>query len=244
MKKNLAILLIFGLLVIGLIVLFGFIFPIVINLFLFNHYFKSIMLLLIFVLVVLKSKLTWEKNVVILVGIFVILGTFMDSAGTPIYNKPLEWILSPFGQVQIDTNIFNYAPGEYSITNKISLIKDGGQVIKLNTVFLYIYRLVQYLVLYSVLATILGTVVKIMDKKQQKFYVKEEAISPELELKIDIEKQRREEEKEKRLILPEEVKESVLELKKAQEIIKAIKLIREHTDLSISEAKKLIEELE
>lgn len=244
MKKNLAILLIFGLLVIGLIVLFGFIFPIVINLFLFNHYFKSIMLLLIFVLVVLKSKLTWEKNVVILVGIFVILGTLMDAAGNPIYNKPLEWILSPFGQVQIDTNVLNYAPGEYSITSKISLIKDSGQVIKLNTVYIYIYRLIQYLVLYSVLATILGAVVKIMDKRQPKFYVKEEAISSELELKMDMEKQRREEEKAKRLILPEEVKESVLELKKAQEIIKAIKLIREHTDLSISEAKKLIEELE
>lgn len=244
MKKNLAILLFFGLIVIGLIVLFGFIFPIVINLFLFNHYFKSIMLLLIFVLIVLKSKLTWERNVVILVGIFVIFGTFMDSAGNPIYNKPLEWILSPFGQVQIDTNVLNYAPGEYSITNKMSLIKDSGQVIKLNTVFIYIYRLVQYLVLYSLLATILGTVVKIMDKKQQKFYVKEEAISSELELKMDMEKQRREEEKAKRLILPEEVKESVLELKKAQEIIKAIKLIREHTDLSIAEAKKLVEELE
>lgn len=244
MKKNLAILLFFGLIVIGLIVLFGFIFPIVINLFLFNHYFKSIMLLLIFVLIVLKSKLTWERNVVILVGIFVIFGTFMDAAGNPIYNKPLEWILSPFGQVQIDTNVLNYAPGEYSITNKMSLIKDSGQVIKLNTVFIYIYRLVQYLVLYSLLATILGTMVKIMDKRQPKFYVKEEAISSELELKMDMEKQRREEEKAKRLILPVEYKEKVLELKKSGDIIKAIKLVRDNTDLSLAEAKKLVEEME
>ena len=59
-----------------------------------------------------------------------------------------------------------------------------------------------------------------------------------------MEKQRREEEKEKRLILPVEFKEKVLELKKSGDIIKAIKLIRDNTDLSIAEAKKLIEELE
>lgn len=244
MKKNLTILLSLALIVAVLIVLIGFVFPILINVFLFNPYFKSIVLLLAFVLIVLTKKLTWERNVVLLIGVFVIVGTFMDTSGNLIYNKPLEWILSPFGQVQIETNVYNYAPGEYSITDSMSIIRKSGQVDKINTVFIYLYRLIQYLVLYSILATILGFVVKVIEKRQPKFYVKEEEISPELELKMDMEKQRREEEKAKRLILPEEVKERVLRLKKAEEIIKAIKLIREHTDLSIAEAKKLLEELE
>lgn len=244
MKKNLTILLVLFLFA-GIILFTGFVFPILIRAYLYQPYVKSILLFVIFTIVVIRGRFTWNNYVMIPIAIFTILGTFMDSAGNPIYNKPLEWLFSSIGQLQIDTNVYNYAPGEYSITDHLSVLKSDGQVVQVHTVFLYLYRFFQYLFFYSAVSTLFGTLIKLLpDHKVIPPLKKEEEVSVEIKQKIEEEIKRREEVTKRRITLSNEVMQSVLELKRENQIIKAIKLVRDHTDLSLSEAKALVESLE
>jgi|GEM_PF-2347931 len=243
MKKNLRILLMFTLAA-AILFLLIFAFPIVMKAVFFTPYVKSAVILLIFIIIVLKNKMSWKNNVVFVVGIFSLVGMLMDTAGNPIYNKPLAVIVSSIGELSIETNTYNYAPGEYSITDYIRIIKGEGEVMNLHIILLYLYRFIQYIILYSIVATLLGIFVKRMpDNKLTLLPAAEDELTPELKQKVQAEQRRREEEKIKRQTLPEEVKETVYQLKKSENSIKAIKVIREYTDLSLEEAKKLLDEL-
>ncbi|BCJ94240.1 hypothetical protein acsn021_18090 [Anaerocolumna cellulosilytica] len=243
MKKNLRVLFMFT---VGAIILFLliFAFPIVMTAIFFTPYVKSALILLIFISIVLKNKLSWKNSVVFVVGIFSLVGMLMDTAGNPIYNKPLAVIVSSVGELNIESKTYNYAPGEYSITDYISIIKSEGEVVNLHIILLYLYRFVQYIILYSIVATLLGLLVRRMPDNKIPLVPVVEEVTPELNQRIQEEKRRREEEKKNRLTLSVEVKDTVIQLKKTENSIKAIKVIREHTDVSLAEAKKLLDELE
>ncbi|WP_185967474.1 hypothetical protein [Clostridium sp. HBUAS56010] len=243
MKKNLTILFVLFILA-GIILLAGFVFPILIKAFLYEPYVKSIVLFVIFAIVVFRGRFTWNNYIMIPIAVVTIIGTFMDSAGNPFFNKPLEWLVSSVGQMQINTSVYNYAPGEYSITDQLRIIKSDGKIMELHTVFLYLYRFFQYLIFYSAVSVLFQPVVKLLSGRQVTLPVKKEELSFEMTEKIEAEKRRRAQALEQRHILPEEVRASVLTLKRNQELIKAIKLVRNHTDLSLGEAKELVEGME
>jgi ribosomal protein L7/L12 len=244
MKKNLTIVLILFLFI-GLILLTGFIFPILINAFFYQPYLKSIVIFVVFAIVVFQKRLTWDNYIMIPVAVVTVIGTFMDTSGNVVFNKPLEWMFSSIGQLQIDTSVYNYAPGEYSITDHLRILKDDGQIMEIHTVFLYLYRFAQYLIFYVIAAILFGALVKLLPDKKVIHLVKDrEEMTLEMRQKIEAEKRKRENEREQRLILSEEVRTSVKVLISSNDIIKAIKLVREHTDLSLGDAKKLVEELE
>ena len=135
LKKNLTILFVLFILA-GIILLAGFVFPILIKAFLYEPYVKSIVLFVIFAIVVFRGRFTWNNYIMIPIAVVTIIGTFMDSAGNPFFNKPLEWLVSSVGQMQINTSVYNYAPGEYSITDQLRIIKSDGKIMELHTVFL------------------------------------------------------------------------------------------------------------
>jgi len=66
--------------------------PLVFQTFLHNHWIRAVVLLVIFSGVVLLRRLTWKGSLVFVIGIFALFGMFIDTAGHPVTNKPLEWI--------------------------------------------------------------------------------------------------------------------------------------------------------
>ncbi|MEK3899170.1 MULTISPECIES: hypothetical protein [unclassified Paenibacillus] len=242
--KNLKILLGVFVFAAVMVVLFGWGGPIVLKLFLHNDYARSVILLVVFSLVVFGKRMNWSNGLVIVIALFSFFGMFIDSAGNPVYNKPLEWIISPFGQLQVDRHVTNYAPGQFSITENVSILKPDGEVTRLSTVWLYLYRLAQYMVLYSIVGTLLAAV---RGSKPERWPVPaatvDETLTPHMEQQVAAELKRREAASTSLKVVPEEVQEHVRQLKKDGQLILAIKLVRQHTDMPLGEAKRYVEEM-
>lgn len=242
--KNVKILLLFFGFAAVMVLLFGWGLPVVFQLFLHNDYIRSLTLLVVFSMVVLVKRLNWSNYLVFAVAIFSFLGMMIDTAGNPVTNKPLEWIVSPIGQLQLDQDINNYAPGQYVISDNLSILKPGGEMVTLSTVWLYLYRCAQYLVLYSIVGTLLAV---IRGSKPERWPVPaatvDETLTPDMEQRVAAELKRREAASTTLRVLPEEVQEHVRQLKKDGKLILAIKLVRQHTDMPLGEAKRYVEEM-
>ncbi|WP_379163138.1 hypothetical protein [Paenibacillus sp. sgz5001063] len=245
MKKNATILIVVFLFAAAMVLLFGWVLPAVLQFYLYNYYIRGITLLVIFSGVVLWRRFSWSHYIVYVIAVFALLGMMMDTAGNAIYNKPLEWIVSPVGELQVMQDVNNYAPGEYAISDNLTVLKQDGETITLNTAWLYLYRCVQYLVVYSILGTLLGAVARKMPERGHTLIqTVDETLPPELEQKVAAEMKRREEEGNARRILPEDIQASVWQLKKEGKLIRAIQLVRMHTDLPLGEAKEYVEKLQ
>lgn len=227
-----------------MVVLFGWGGPIVLKLFLHNDYARSVILLVVFSLIVFGKRMNWSNGLVIVIALFSFFGMFIDSSGNPIYNKPLEWIISPFGQLQVDRHVTNYAPGQFSITENVTLLKPDGEVTRLSSIWLYLYRLAQYMVLYSIIGTLLSA---IRGKRPEPWPVSavtvDETLTPEMEQRVAAELKRREAAGTALKVVPEDVQAQVRQLKQEGQLIPAIKLVRGHTDMSLGEAKQYVEGL-
>lgn len=245
MKKNVKILFFVFLFAAAMVMLFGWVMPVVFQAFLHNVYIRGIGLLVIFSIVVLAKRLTWNNYIVYVIAVFTLFSMMIDTSGNPIYNKPLEWIVSPIGELQVMRDINNYAPGEYAISDNIAILKPNGEVVGLSTVWLYLYRFVQYLVLYSIAGTLLGVIVRVLPKREIPVIrtVVEERLTPEQEQKAAAEMKRRGEAGNSRQFPPEDIQASVLQLKKDGKLIPAIKLVRQYSDMSLGEAKQYVERL-
>lgn len=246
MKKNVKVISIFFLFAAIIVFLFGWVLPIAFQLFLHNVWVRGGTLLAIFAAVVLGKRLTWNNGLVYIIGIFAVFGMFMDSSGNPLTNKPLEWIVSPFGELRILQHVNNYAPGEYAINDEMTIIRSGGEAVRLSVAFLYFYRFVQIVVLYSAVGTVLGWLAKLLPQRAVPLPSSpqtEEALPADLKQRMEAEHERRQQEAGQRFLIPEEIKPAVLEMKQKGELIRAIKLVRQHTDLSLGEAKKLVEQM-
>ncbi|CAH1222852.1 hypothetical protein PAECIP111892_05222 [Paenibacillus auburnensis] len=245
MKKNIRVLVIVFLFTVVMVMLFGWVLPAVLQFYLHNMYIKGITLLLIFGIVVLAKRFTWNHNIVYVIAVFTLFSMMIDTSGNPITNKPLEWIVSPIGKLQVMQDVNNYAPGEYAITDNIAILKPGGELLTLSTVWLYLYRFVQYLVLYSIAGTLLGVFIRMLP--QQRIPViqtaADEPLTQEQEQKAAAEMKRRVETVHTRAIPPEDILDSVRQLKKNGKLIPAIKLVRQHSDMSLGEAKQYVENL-
>lgn len=243
--KNVKILLFFFGFAAVMVLLFGWGLPVVFQLFLHNDYIRSLTLLVVFSMVVLVKRLNWSTYLVFAVALFSFLGMMIDTAGNPVTNKPLEWIVSSMGQLQLDQDVNNYAPGQYVISDNLSILKPGGKVVTLSTVWLYLYRCAQYLVLYSLVGTLIAAVLR--GSKPERWPVSaatvDEALTPEMEQRVAAELKRREAASTTLRVLPEEIKEEIRRFKKDGQHILAIKLVRKHTDMSVGEAKRVVEEM-
>lgn len=242
--KNVKILLaVFGFAAV-MVVLFGWGGPIVLKLFLHNDYARSVILLVVFSLVVFGKRWHWSNGLVYIIALFSFFGMFIDSAGNPLYNKPLEWIVSPFGQLQVDRYVTNYAPGQFSITDNVTILKPDGEVTRFSTIWLYLYRLAQYMVFYSIIGTLLSA---IRGKRPESLPLTPtsaaETLTPEMEQRVAAELKRREAAGTALKVVPEEVQAQVRQLKQEGQLIPAIKLVRGHTDMSLGEAKRYVEGL-
>jgi len=103
--------------------------------------------------VILIAQFFTRKNLqlmIIVTFIAVIWGTFLDGWGNDLYNKPLEWLFSSQGKLLIGQYVYNYAPGEFSIINSLTLIKADGSEQSVSVFFLYLYRFFQYLIQYMI----------------------------------------------------------------------------------------------
>ncbi|MEK4853399.1 hypothetical protein NST04_26330 [Paenibacillus sp. FSL H7-0756] len=242
--KNVKILLgVFGFAAV-MVVLFGWGLPVVFQLFLHNDYARSVILLVVFSLVVFGKRWNWSNGLVYIIALFSFFGMFIDSAGNPVYNKPLEWIVSSIGQLQLNQDVNNYAPGQYVISDNLAILKPGGEMVTLSTVWLYLYRLAQYMVLYSIIGTLLSA---IRGKGPERLPLTstsvDETLTPHMEQRVAAELKRREAASTSRKVVPEEIQEHVRQLKKDGQLIPAIKLVRQHTDMPLGEAKRYVEEM-
>ncbi|AIQ66942.1 hypothetical protein [Paenibacillus graminis] len=244
MKKNAKVLLFVFLFAATMVLLFGWVVPAVLQAYLHNGYIRGLTLLLVFSIVVLAKRFTWKHNMVYVIAVFTLFSMMIDTAGNPVFNKPLEWIVSPVGELQVTQDVNNYAPGEYAITDHLTILKQSGEVLKLSTAWLYLYRFFQYLALYSITGTLLGGVIGMLPKHRlpliQTVY---EPLTEEQEQKAAAEMKRRGEAGIVRQTPPEDIQASVRQLKKDGKLIPAIKLVRQHTDLSLGEAKQYVEKL-
>ncbi|MEK3796002.1 hypothetical protein MKX42_30135 [Paenibacillus sp. FSL R7-0204] len=244
MMKNVKILLFFFGFAAVMVLLFGWGLPVVFQFFLHNDYIRSLTLLVVFSIIVLVKRLNWSAYLVFAVALFSFLGMMIDTAGNPVTNKPLEWIVSPIGQLQLNQDVNNYAPGQYVISDNLAVLKPGGKVVTLSTIWLYLYRLAQYMVLYSLVGTLLAAV---RGSKPERWpepaAAVDETLTPEMEQRVAAELKRREAASTTLKVVPEEVQEHVRQLKKDGQLILAIKLVRQHTDMSLGEAKRYVEEM-
>lgn len=71
----------------------------------------------------------------------------------------------------------------------------------------------------------------------------DETLTPDMEQRVAAELKRREAASTTLRVLPEEVQEHVRQLKKDGKLILAIKLVRQHTDMPLGEAKRYVEEM-
>lgn len=245
MKRNAKVLFYVVLFTVIMVMLFGWVLPAVFQYYLYNTYIRGISLLLIFSIVVLAKRITWRNHIVYVIAVFTLFSMMIDTSGNPITNKPLEFIVSPVGELQVLRDVNNYAPGEYAITDSLTILKPNGEVLKLSTVWLYLYRFGQYLVLYSIVGTILGALIRLLPQQRIPLIqtVAEESLTAEQERQVAAELKRRGEAGNVRLIPPEDILDSVRQLKKDGKLIPAIKLVRQHTDLSLGEAKQYVEKL-
>ncbi|WP_019910554.1 hypothetical protein [Paenibacillus sp. HW567] len=242
--KNVKILLLFFGFAAVMVLLFGWGLPVVFQLFLHNDYLRSLSLLVVFSIVVLVKRLNWSTYLVFAVAIFSFLGMMIDTAGNPVTNKPLEWMVSSIGQLQLEQDVNNYAPGQYVISDNLSILKPDGERVTLSTVWLYVYRCAQYLVLYSMVGTLLaGIRGRVPEPYPKPVQEAEEPPTEEMKQRIAEELKRREAASATLRVLPEEVREHVRQLKKDGQLIPAIKLVRQHTDLPLGEAKRYVEEM-
>ncbi|UQZ34849.1 hypothetical protein C2I18_15715 [Paenibacillus sp. PK3_47] len=244
MKKNVKILFFVFLFAAVMVMLFGWVMPVVFQAFLHNVYIRGMGLLVIFSIVVLAKRLTWNNYMVYVIAVFTLFSMMIDTSGNPIYNKPLEWIVSPIGELQVMRDINNYAPGEYAISDNIAIVKPNGEVTGLSTVWLYLYRFVQYLALYCMVGTVLGAVIRLLPQREiPPMRMVEESLTPEQEQKAAAEIERRAAAGNARQTPPEEVLNTVRQMKKDGKLIPAIKLVRQHSDMSLGEAKHYVEHL-
>ncbi|WP_110954723.1 ribosomal L7/L12 family protein [Anaerosinus massiliensis] len=246
MKKNAIILLCFFLWVAATILIFGWVIPVIIQFYLHNDEARGITLLFIFIGVVLLKRFTWQNYLVYVIAVFSLIGMIGDTTGNFVYNKPLEWLLSSFGELQIVQNIYNYVPGEYVISNDLILLGSDGSKERLSEIWLYLYRFIQYLITYSILGSLLSFIIDRLPAKRMVIFqkVENDVMTEELAHKVAEELKRREDEKNSKLIISEDIKAELLKLKKNGDLILAIKVVRKYTDLSLGEAKKFVEDLE
>lgn len=193
MKKNAKVLLYVSLFTAVMVMLFGWVLPAVLQFYLHNMYIKGLTLLFIFSVVVLSKRFTWKNNMVYVIAGFTLLSMLLDTSGNPVTNKPLEWVVSPIGELQVMQDVSNYAPGEYAITDNLTILKQNGEVLELSTVWLYLYRFVQYLVLYSVVGTLLGIIIGMRPQREIPFIqtTAETPLTAEQELRAAAEMKRR-----------------------------------------------------
>ncbi|AIQ45055.1 hypothetical protein R70723_03400 [Paenibacillus sp. FSL R7-0273] len=245
MKKNAKVLLYVSLFTAVMVMLFGWVLPAVLQFYLHNMYIKGLTLLFIFSVVVLSKRFTWKNNMVYVIAGFTLLSMLLDTSGNPVTNKPLEWVVSPIGELQVMQDVSNYAPGEYAITDNLTILKQNGEVLELSTVWLYLYRFVQYLVLYSVVGTLLGIIIGMRPQREIPFIqtTAETPLTAEQELRAAAEMKRRAEAGSVRPIPPQEILDTVRQMKKDGKLIAAIKLVRQHSDMSLGEAKQYVEQL-
>jgi hypothetical protein len=245
MKKNLTILSSIFLFIAMILVVFVWGGPIIIEAYLYNSYMKSVTLILIFTIVVYRKRLTWDNYMVYVIAGFAVVGMLIDTSGNPIINKPLALLVSHWGKLQVTREVNNYAPGEFAISDSISILKQSGEVVKLSVIWLYLYRLFQYLVTYAVLGSFLGIFIK---RKPQRSFVynqtESEELSEDVKKKIAEELRRRQEMSENKYVLAEGMVAEVRELKQRGKIIEAIKLVRDYTGMPLGEAKKFVDELD
>lgn len=247
MKKNLTILSYIFLFIALILVIFVWGGPIIIKAYLYNSYFKSGTLILIFALVVYLKRLTWDNSMVYVIAGFAVISMLIDTSGNPILNKPLELLVSHWGKLQITREVNNYAPGEFAISDFMSIMKHSGEVVKLSEIWLYLYRLFQYLVTYVVLGSFLGLFIKRAPQRSFVFNQTEsqsDILSEDMKNKVAEEMRRRQDLSDNQYALSEYVLAEVRELKQRGKIIEAIKLVRDHTGMPLGDAKKLVDELD
>ncbi|MDR1795385.1 MAG: hypothetical protein LBR25_08330 [Erysipelotrichaceae bacterium] len=120
--------------------------------------------------VILIAQFFTRKNLqlmIIVTFIAVIWGTFLDGWGNDLYNKPLEWLFSSQGKLLIGQYVYNYAPGEFSIINNLTLIKADGSEQSVSVFFLYLYRFFQYLIQYMISGHLIHYLWKRFFQKQE-----------------------------------------------------------------------------
>jgi hypothetical protein len=179
----------------------------------------SLLFLLVFVVVIFRTRDKSATLLTVTAFLFSFFGMLMDTWGNAIYNKPLEWLFRSQGQLLITQEINQYAPGHYTSSNELVLLLANGQQEQLSIFILYAYRFFQYLLLYLVIGYLL-----------RKIPVKVKTTKNKEEIKSDV--------------LTEAEKMEVQRLIKSGDKIKAIKLVKDKSGLSIDTCKRYVEWLE
>ncbi|WP_099202957.1 hypothetical protein [Miniphocaeibacter massiliensis] len=231
-----------------------------IRLFVSNPWLKSLVILLVFVYVILREiKNSSYKNVNLpkedrikklndtilsIVILFTIIGTLIDISGNFIYNKPLEFILSPFGTLEGTTSMYNIGATYYFNSDFYLILKDGAEV-SISKIFIIMYRFIQYLIMLNFIAYI---VKKIKSKYLNKVLITqrhEEKLSEELKEKVQQEMNNRKNAEIHKKDVDVELIKVLLKMREENKLVEAIKLLRKDTnyEYSVEEAKEYIKNL-
>lgn len=246
MKDNLKILLAFVL----ILAIGALIFVSVATLFIsaiYKPWISSIVILIAFIIVIwsMKERASWRQYGMIIVCLTAFVGCFFDTQGNLIYNLPIEWVYSGLGQLDV-LNKTEQVGSEYIINYAFQIVDNEGNVVKsISQLAVIIFRFFEYLAIYSLF---LAMFVPLVDKTRRRVPEKINAAEEKWdngdwgELR-EQELYRREQIEIESRQINNDTEEMIRALMGEGKKIQSIKVVRQHTSLSLQDAKKKVENI-
>jgi heme/copper-type cytochrome/quinol oxidase subunit 4 len=180
--------------------------------------------------------------------ISVMFAVFFNIEGNSLYNKPLEWIVSPFGTLSSVTNVEQFG-STISWSTLFSIVQKNGTTIPISYIFIILYRAVQYTILLRLIWFLNDkTLVRFIRSSKRSFTMpqeRQEEFDNEMIYKIEEEMQRRKDHENTKRMVSEELYNRLKYMKETGNTIRAIKMLRDETEqaYTLGEAKKFIDDL-
>ena len=113
--------------------------------------FASIALGLIALAIAFKGRISWSNLAAGgFIGLFAILGMFVDARGNMLYNLPLEWLFAPPGTYLSLHEVVSHGGSSTGVNLDFNFINSHGKVVStLSMWIVYPFRFIQYLLIGS-----------------------------------------------------------------------------------------------
>lgn len=202
--------------------------------------FSSILILIIFTFIALWKRLSWKNYGVILVCAISVAGLSFDYIGNTVYNYPISLFTTHNGEtLKIIQHVSSYG-GTTSINYSVAIVNTLGETLREINGFLFaFYRFTQYIILYSMLLSIIG----IWSNKHP--FAKKERVhnyEPFLgDTHVIDNHLNRSSKNIHELKMSEIERRTLLSILMSENTIEAIKYLRSHEGMSLSDSKKWVE---
>lgn len=206
---------------------------------------SSSMILISFLMVIwnMEARASWKQYGVIIVCVTAFAGCVFNMQGNFIYNLPIEWVYNGIGQLDI-LNETEKIGSEYIINYAFRIVDGDGTVVKsISKLAIIAFRFFEYIAIYSLLLAIFVPVInKIKKHTPEKIFATEQKWDNWEELQKQELHKREQIENESRQI-NNDIDKTIRTLMSEGKTIQAIKIVRQHTSLSLKEAKELVENI-